>query len=461
MEPLFSAVICGCNAGLFREALNEVYIPLIQRGNACFAAKFLGATGPLLSVLSHFFEHGRWGSLVKTATQGQNLTAKDQLFLLMQSGLYLTATRGLGAPEARICYERAEPLCHALNDFRLLYVALTGQWRYTLMTDKLSAAMQIAERVHSLAQEQDDVALMTGAYRALSCTLFHLGDFETARQYATRGVQIWRSGNVQSSAEDFHTPVVVCLIYWAACELHFGEIASCHALMDEAISIAKELKDTNALAMALNWAAAGLVANEHNLAEVNRLTSDLIELSTRHNFVYWLAQGAILRGWAHSASGDTTEGIPWIEHGIRDLRAACAMLSLPSALARKAEALHLADRAPEALEAITEAEAMAERFEHRTMFSQLHRLRAVFLAALGADETQIEASFCKAIRIAKKQKSVSLEKRAEATHAEYRARKRARQEDVDSGCLFTNFSQRNRQAPGLFDAASEILPFAI
>src|SRR6202011_2640658 len=38
MEPLFSAVICGCNAGLFREALHEVYIPRIQRGNAYFAA---------------------------------------------------------------------------------------------------------------------------------------------------------------------------------------------------------------------------------------------------------------------------------------------------------------------------------------------------------------------------------------------------------------------------------------
>jgi serine/threonine protein kinase len=32
MEPLFSAVLCGCNAGLFREALHEVYIPRIQRG---------------------------------------------------------------------------------------------------------------------------------------------------------------------------------------------------------------------------------------------------------------------------------------------------------------------------------------------------------------------------------------------------------------------------------------------
>ena len=78
---------------------------------------------------------------------------------------------------------------------------------------------------------------------------------------------------------------------------------------------------------------------------------------------------------------------------------------------------------PEALEAINEAEALAERFEHRSVFSRLHRLRGVFLAAMGADETQTEASFSEAIRIAREQKSVSLEKRAEATNAEYRRQK--------------------------------------
>ena len=36
---------------------------------------------------------------------------------------------------------------------------------------------------------------------------------------------------------------------------HFGEIASCHALMDEGISLAKELRDTNALVLALTFAA--------------------------------------------------------------------------------------------------------------------------------------------------------------------------------------------------------------
>ena len=66
------------------------------------------AAGPLLSVLVHFFKHARWGSLVETAFEEQSLTAEDQIFILTQAGIYLMATRGLGAPEPRICYERAE-----------------------------------------------------------------------------------------------------------------------------------------------------------------------------------------------------------------------------------------------------------------------------------------------------------------------------------------------------------------
>jgi hypothetical protein len=95
------------------------------------------------------------------------------------------------------------------------------------------------------------------------------------------------------------------------------------------------------------------------------------------------------------------------------------VLGLPGHLARKAEALHLADRTSEALEAINEAEALAERFEARWWSAELHRLRGVFLAAVGADETQIEASFCAAINTAQEQKSSSLATRAEATYAEY------------------------------------------
>jgi predicted ATPase len=421
MEPLFLAVTCACNAGLFREALHEVYIPRIQRGDASFAADVLGARGALLSVLVHFFEHGRWGSPVKKGVEEESLPAEDQLYILMQAGLYLTATRGFAAPEALICYERAESLCASLNRPLLLYFALLGQWRHSLMTDKLSATMQVAKRVYTLAQEQNDASVMVGACRALAGTHYFLGDCESARQYAMRGVQIWRRG-VQSHAEFLDAPAVVCLCYKALCEWHFGENATSQASIAEAISLAKELNDMNGLAVALNF-AGHLAHYEHNLAEAERLASDLLELSTRHNFAFYLAIGAIIRGWARSASGDTAEGISWIEHGIDDWRATGAMLLVPYYLALKAEALYLAHRTPEALEAIREAEAVVEGSEDRSWSAELHRLRGVFLAAVGADEMQIEASFQEAIRIAKEQKSVSLEKRAEATYAEYLAQK--------------------------------------
>jgi tetratricopeptide (TPR) repeat protein len=373
----------------------------------------------LLSALVHFFADGRWGSLVETAIEGQSLTAEDKLFTLMQAAKYLTATRGLEAAEARICYERAESLCHSLNRPRLLYVALVGQWRYSIMTGEMSAAMQMAERVYSLAQEQNDSALMMGACRALAVTLYYLGDFESARQYATRGIEIWRSGSVQSPVEEVTAPAVLCLCYEALCKWHLAQIASSQATIAESMSLARELNDTHALAFALYF-AGWLAYFEGNPSGVERFASDLIELSTRQDFAFWLALGSVLRGWPRSASGKTAEGLSWIEDGIKDLRAIGSMLWMPYLLALKAETLFIADRPSEALETINEAEALAERFEHRYMFSQLHRLRCAFLATLGTEETQIKASFQEAIRIAREQKSVSLAKRAEATYAEYR-----------------------------------------
>ena len=177
MEPLFLAVICGCNAGIFREALHEVYIPRIQRGDAFFGAKVLGARGTLLVVLAHFFDRGRWDSPVVTGVEGQCLTAEDQLFVLMQAGEYLTATRGFATAEAQMCYRRVESLCQSLNRPLIPYPALLEQWRYSLVTDKLSETMRIARRIYSLAQKQNDSALMTGACRALAGTALLSGRF--------------------------------------------------------------------------------------------------------------------------------------------------------------------------------------------------------------------------------------------------------------------------------------------
>jgi predicted ATPase len=199
----------------------------------------------------------------------------------------------------------------------------------------------------------------------------------------------------------------------------------------ESIALAEELSDMHVLTNAI-FDSALLAYYERNVSEVERLTSKVIELSTQYNFGFFLAIGSIVRGWVRSASGDAAEGISCIEEGIRAYRAPGSILGMPFYLGLKAEALYLADRTDAALEAIKEAEALAEKFEVRWWCAELRRLRAVFLTAMGVDEAQIEASFCEAIRIAKEQKSVSLQKRAEATYAEYRRQKAS----ASGGCGF-------------------------
>jgi predicted ATPase len=263
---------------------------------------------------------------------------------------------------------------------------------------------------------------MIGAYGYLADTLYFSGDFVTTRQNAVRGVRIWRSGAVHFPVEDFIAPPVHCLSFQSLSEWHLGEVASCQATMAEAISLAKQLHDTQASVYLLYWSAF-LAYFEGNLAETERLASNLIEMSTRQNIATWQPHGRVLRGWARCAFGDIAEGIAWIEDGIGDYRAAGAIAAMPFFLALKAQAFHQANRTCEALEAINEAEALVERSGTRLWCAELDRLRAVFLAAIGTDDTQIEASFNAAIRIAKGQKSISLEKRTEATYAEYRRQK--------------------------------------
>ena len=109
----------------FREALHEVYIPRIQRGNAYFAANVLGARGALLSVLVHFFEHGRWGSLVETGCRGTKSHCGRSALHPHAVGIISNGhDEDWEHPDMRICYERAESLCHSLNRPLLLYVGI-------------------------------------------------------------------------------------------------------------------------------------------------------------------------------------------------------------------------------------------------------------------------------------------------------------------------------------------------
>ena len=185
--------------------------------------------------------------------------------------------------------------------------------------------------------------------------------------------------------------------------------------MAEAISLAKEFNDIHGLAVALCF-AADLGYIERDAAELERLASDLIELSTRHSFSHWRCGGVFI-GWARAIPAVWLKAFRGSRTEYKTFGHTGAYPGVPL-LSAKAEALHLADRTCEALEAIQEAEALIEDLKSAGAMPNCIGFAECFLR-LWCDDTQIEDSFRAAISTAKQQKSLSLEKRAEATYAGY------------------------------------------
>jgi tetratricopeptide (TPR) repeat protein len=423
MEPLFQAVVRGCNAGLFRDALHEIYIPRIQRGNASYSAHVLGARGALLATLARFFERGRWGAFATSNTEGQALTAEDQLFVLLEAALNLSITRGTQAREVRACYERAERLSRSLNRPLLRGLALIGKWRYSLVTDELSATLEIAKQLQTVAQEQNEASLLMKAYMALAATLYYLGKFESAHDYAAKGVAMWRSGEGKSQFEEIDTPEIAMLCHKALP----------NGTSERLIRLVRPLRRrslsprNSEMAMVWLWpsftpACSRIVSTIWRKLSVMHLSwsnfrpGKILLISSR-----WELSSS---GWARSVAGNTAQGISWIQDGMERLRTSGSQLGMLSMLALKAEALHLASRTSEALEAINEAEALVDASGGSWWCAELFRLRAIFLIELGAEESRIVDAFSKALKIAKQQKSVALAARAEAAYAKYRQEKK-------------------------------------
>jgi predicted ATPase len=299
-----------------------------------------------------------------------------------------------------------------------LFAALIGQWRHSLLTDKLTTTMQLAKRAYWVAREQDEVSLLTNAFRILAVTHYFSGNLKIARRYARRGVQLGREGRIQPRFEEVNSPIVVCLSFDALCGWHFGETAASRNTMKRAVSLAKELNDNYASAVAL-FHAEFAAHFEADVAEVERLALELIELSTRQHFDQWRAAGRVFGGWARSAYGRPAEGIAWIEEAIGEWKAPGSTRVVPYWLALKAEALQFAGRLSEALDAVQEAEALAKASGELWWLAELYRLQGVFLSGLEEPSDEIENAFCNALRTATQQKSLSLAKRAEISYAEY------------------------------------------
>lgn len=170
MFPLYRAVIHGCQAGRYEEALDVVYMR-IQRRNEYFSLRKLGVFGADLAAISGFFEK-TWSQTVV------GLRDNWKAWVLGQAGYYL---RALGRVN-----EAAQPMKKGLDaaiaqeDWENATVEAGNLSQLFLTMGDIAQAIDHAKQSVELADRSGN-ALMKMAYRTnLADALQQVGSFDKA-----------------------------------------------------------------------------------------------------------------------------------------------------------------------------------------------------------------------------------------------------------------------------------------
>jgi class 3 adenylate cyclase/tetratricopeptide (TPR) repeat protein len=202
---------------------------------------------------------------------------RDELELAYQLPLggVLVQAKGYGAAEPGKVFSRARSICEKLGRREELGLVLAGMWGWTLVRAEYSEALRLAESQVRLGDELGDPGLRGESCWAMTCTLFYLGRFTEAVEYALKGVEIhdaypgcWRpfaavTGQSASTCERAYLALsLFCL----------GRLDEALPYSRAAVELSRQHRDPFSLAMALYHGAwlrlwAGMADELRSLSE--------------------------------------------------------------------------------------------------------------------------------------------------------------------------------------------------
>jgi predicted ATPase len=372
--------------------------------------------------------------------------AQHELTLQIALGAPLIATRGYAASPVEDAYSRALELCRQMGEPPQLFPVLWGLSAFYGVRAELKTARELSEQLLRLARGVQDPALLLAAHHALGQYLYFMGEFARAREHFEQGIALYNPRQHSSLAYLYgQDPGMACLSYLSWTLWFLGYAGQALERSAEALTLAHDLYHPVSLAFAQDFAAA-----LHQLRREAHLTQEQAEaamaLSSEQGFQFWLTAGTLYRGWALAELGQREEGTLQMRNGLAAFRATGAKLGEPYFLARLSEAYGKDGQADEGLSALADALATVDNTGERFYEAEQYRLKGELILAqsrvqgvgvsvkagpqfttngstlrkptqhhrtpITQAEAEAEASFLKALEIARKQHAKSLELRA-------------------------------------------------
>jgi predicted ATPase len=340
---------------------------------------------------------------------------RREVLLQVTLAVQLQVAHGYAAPEVERTYVRARALCDMLPEAPAHFSVLWGLWMFYVVRSDLEKSRELADQLLLLAQRAQDRALLLQACLALAVTALSLGDLAGTRHHTEQAATLY--DRVQHSSHALlygQDPGVTCLAFRAVALWLLGYPDQAVQRSREAVALGGELGHPTSRALALHF--AGMLRHYRREAPaVKGIAEATLAIATEHGLSLWQGNGLVMRGWALAEQGAWTAGTTQVREGLTAFLATGALIYRTYYLVMLAEALGRAGQVQQGLGVLAEAQALMHGMGECFHGAELHRLRGEFLlrqgTAAGASD-EAEASFRRALAIARKQQAKSLELRA-------------------------------------------------
>ena len=176
LQPLYQAVVHGCRAGLYQEALDELYRDRILRGTGpggAYSTKKLGVFGADLGAIACFFAEP-WQRLVP------GLSVDAQAWLLSEVAFSLRALGRLA--EALEPMRAGAESAVAQADWKNAAIRYSNLSELQLSLGRIALAMADAERSVDYADRSGDAGWRMASRTTLADARHQQGEWEAARR---------------------------------------------------------------------------------------------------------------------------------------------------------------------------------------------------------------------------------------------------------------------------------------
>jgi tetratricopeptide (TPR) repeat protein len=380
---------------------------------------------------------------------------EQELAVRLKLGAALVALRGYASVEVAGTYRRARTLCerlgHPVPPPILRALALVG-----IATADLDATESFGTQLVAAGEARgDDLVTVEGHY-VLGVAAFWRGRLQASRDSFARAIARYHPERHREHVALYtQDPKVVCLsrLAWTLWLLGFPEDAL--KAREESIELAQELADPYSHAYAL-WFSIFIAIDADDLARVREQSSALERVAAEHGMDYIGAVVDSFVGYRETLDGEREQGLARMEAALSDPRAVGQDSVLrPQTLLLLARAHASGGDAHRGLDAVNEALAIAARGPH-VWESELHRLRARLLIALGEDEPAISTAFAQALETARAHDAAWVEVSIALEVVRWRMRLGTAEQQAESRRTLARATERfggSLELAGLQDAA--------